>query len=170
MNEIDKLLNDYFEGLTSIEEEKRLKQYFESDRVKPEHQMYKTLFAAFSQEREWTSPPARLPRESKRKPFNLKLWIPLSGAVAACGLLLFFTTPFSRFQKPDYVVIVNGRHITNAREARCYADRMFFEAEKEMKESFRSVIRARQITQNMDADKIFEGVHKSITDRQTQEK
>ncbi|MBS9766921.1 MAG: hypothetical protein KGV44_05210 [Flavobacteriaceae bacterium] len=47
-----KLLDRYFEGMTSTEEEKQLKHYFSSNNVADEFQKYQPLFSFFKEEKE----------------------------------------------------------------------------------------------------------------------
>lgn len=47
-NQINELLDKYFEGETSITEERTLKSYFNSDEVTPEHLPYSDLFNYYS--------------------------------------------------------------------------------------------------------------------------
>ncbi|WP_235295793.1 hypothetical protein [Portibacter marinus] len=47
---ISKLLERYFEGETSLEEERSLKAYFACDEVAEEHQIYKDLFSFYAEE------------------------------------------------------------------------------------------------------------------------
>lgn len=47
-NQIDSYLEKYFEGKTSIEEERALKAYFNSDFVEEEHKQFQNLFTYFS--------------------------------------------------------------------------------------------------------------------------
>ena len=47
---IDLVLEKYFEGETSIEEERRLKSYFASGEVSEDHKVYNDLFSCFEEE------------------------------------------------------------------------------------------------------------------------
>lgn len=53
---IDQLLNKYFEGLTSLEEETVLQNYFASDQVDAAHAPYKALFLYFKQAQQTGNP------------------------------------------------------------------------------------------------------------------
>ncbi|MGJ8685185.1 MAG: hypothetical protein ACSHWW_11205 [Nonlabens sp.] len=46
------LLNKYWEGQTSLEEEQQLKDYFNSNEVAPEHEVYRSIFNTFELENE----------------------------------------------------------------------------------------------------------------------
>ena len=48
LNNIEQLLEKYFEGETSIDEEQALKDYFNSENVAPHLEMHKPLFGYFS--------------------------------------------------------------------------------------------------------------------------
>ena len=48
-NNIEQLLENYFEGTTTIYEEKQLKDYFSSDNVAPHLQQYQAMFGYFTQ-------------------------------------------------------------------------------------------------------------------------
>ncbi len=79
---IEKLLDKYFEGETSINEEATLKAYFEKPNI-PEHFMqYKAMFAYFAQNK----------AESSKKPIQVnskkQTWYGKSIAIAAVFLLL----------------------------------------------------------------------------------
>jgi len=53
---IDNILNKYFEGLTSLEEEQILRQYFTSENIAVAHEPYKTLFQYFENDKTVTNP------------------------------------------------------------------------------------------------------------------
>ena len=51
---IEQLLNKYWDGTTSLEEETKLKMYFNSDQVVPEHAEIKALFQFIGEEQKIT--------------------------------------------------------------------------------------------------------------------
>jgi hypothetical protein len=51
-NKINALLEKYFEGTTSLEEEQTLKNYFQQDDIAPELKAYKGLFQYFTAEQD----------------------------------------------------------------------------------------------------------------------
>lgn len=78
---IEKLLNKYFEGNTSVKEEEILKKYFSSKQIAPHLEEYQPLFNYFTiSKREALSKPIQL--KSHRRNWN---WI----GIAASLLLLF---------------------------------------------------------------------------------
>ena len=82
LNNIEKLLEKYENGETSIKEEQQLKSYFSQETVPPHLEMYKPLFAYFLQneQEQFTKD---VPLKSKFS-FNYK-WI----SVAAVAVLMF---------------------------------------------------------------------------------
>ncbi|PID67935.1 MAG: hypothetical protein CR968_04180 [Flavobacteriia bacterium] len=78
---IDKLLERYFEGQTTLQEEALLNEYFRSDSVASHHEQYRALFQYFSNER--TQSNALQPRLKSNR--TKRFWF--SGIAA--GLLLF---------------------------------------------------------------------------------
>lgn len=47
---MNELLNKYWEGQTSLEEEQKLREYFNSNQVAPEHEVYRSVFNTFELE------------------------------------------------------------------------------------------------------------------------
>ena len=120
MYTIEELLERYFEGLTSGEEEVALRRFFTSDDVPEQLAMYQPLFAYFESEIEaaradlpsvQTKPPkaARAHLQSVRN-----RWISSIAASAAILIgITFFATRQSRCPESGNYVIINGR---------CYTD------------------------------------------------
>jgi hypothetical protein len=79
---INSLLDKYFEGGTTLDEDKILKRYFKNGKVAPEHLDVKPLFDFFEAE---SSKPETVNRHSRNY-----LWIAL--LAAACALTLFILT------------------------------------------------------------------------------
>jgi hypothetical protein len=90
-NNIDNILNSYFEGSALPEEERQLKEYFRSNTVLPEHEVYKPLFAAFDRERQIAAPQFEVPASKKSKPRLSKvLWSAVAGAAAIYTLYVVY--------------------------------------------------------------------------------
>ena len=82
-NNIDKLLDKYFEGETSIAEENALKEYFAKKEV-PEHlKQYQAMFAYFAQNKKETAP-----QNIQVKPVKKTWYMQWAAKVAVVLLLL----------------------------------------------------------------------------------
>ncbi|WP_103072239.1 hypothetical protein [Aquimarina sediminis] len=91
LSNIEKLLEKYFEGETTISEEKELKVYFTRETVPAHLERYKSLFEYFSEESTITAT-RDLKLETKRKP--RLAWIGVAASVALiAGIFLTRTTP-----------------------------------------------------------------------------
>lgn len=130
MKNIEALLEKYFEGETSAEEEKTLRQFFSSREV-PEHlRMYTPLFAYFDEEiRKAEGTKVVMPQ--RRIIFR---WV--SGIAAAVLVLLgigqIYFFPGRAYCADNYVVI-NGRCYTDIHKIREHA----FHALQEVSDSDR---------------------------------
>lgn len=124
---IERLLDKYFEGETTAEEERRLRAFFASEEV-PEHlAVYKPFFGYFDEEiakkdtgkeEEATQISLVLPPQKR------KLWYWMAGA-AACMLILLslgriYVFPQTIYCGDNYVVI-NGRCYTDREKVREHA-------------------------------------------------
>ena len=106
LNNIEKLLQKYDKGETSLKEEQQLKHYFLQETVAPHLEIYKPMFAYFlvNQQEQFTK---HLPLKT-RKLFNYK-WISVA-AVAILMLGFYFKTSivssyeeytYGTFNKPE---------------------------------------------------------------------
>ncbi len=99
LNSIEKLLEKYENGETSLKEEQQLKNYFSQETVAPHLEMYKPMFDYFSvnKQEQFTKD---LPLKTK-KVFNYK-WIAVA-AVAVLTLGYYFKTPvISSYEEYTY--------------------------------------------------------------------
>ncbi|MCC8134709.1 MAG: hypothetical protein LIP04_14905 [Tannerellaceae bacterium] len=121
---IDDLLNKYFEGKTSSEEERVLRTYFSSSGV-PEHlSAYQPLFAYFDEEIEKKEREERGVRPAAGLLTRRKVLYVLSGVVAVflllAGLRIFLAEADPCLCEGNYVVI-NGRCYTDPDKIREFA-------------------------------------------------
>jgi len=95
LNNIEKLLEKYENGETSLKEEQALKSYFSKENVAPHLEHYKPMFAYFlgNQQEQFTKD---LPLKTKKK-FDLK-WIAVA-AVAVIMLGVYFAPPINDCQE-----------------------------------------------------------------------
>ena len=120
MYTIEELLERYFEGLTSGEEEVALRRFFADGSV-PEHlAIYKPLFAYFDSEIE-KAKATTISQQFVRTDLHevRKRWII---SIAACAAILigvtFFATRQGRCPESGDYVIINGRCYTDAQTIR----------------------------------------------------
>jgi hypothetical protein len=110
MENINQLLDKYFAGETTLEQENLLKKYFTSGEIHKDHLAYKPLFDVFEAEAKVTFPKTKK-KQSQHKRFHLRTFLYTSSGVAAAILLAFWL-----FGSPamlgDYA-IVNGTRIND---------------------------------------------------------
>jgi hypothetical protein len=102
---VTKLLDKYFEGNTSVEEEQLIKEYFLQNNVSPSLRQYKSMFNAFSNEAKVTyDKELTLPQTAKVVPLRTEgkstiismKWIKVASAAAFIGVAgYFFTTNYN---------------------------------------------------------------------------
>lgn len=116
MKDIEKLLDKYFEGETTCEEERELRRFFIKGLV-PEHlQMYHPMFAFFEAEHaENVRTSVSIQPEKKKKTFRHYLTYTL-GTVAATLLLVMGVSGIYRHYSPTSAsyVIIDGKQYTDA--------------------------------------------------------
>lgn len=165
MNNIDNILNNYFEGSTTPDEEKRLKEYFRSSNVLPQHELYKPLFAALDREKQIVAPKFIIPTErGNLKQFSMqKKWIS-AACIAASIILVLFLFPFNRnnSSEDEYLVYINGRAISNPEKAQEYAEKMVAQANEIIRTSYEPFVEANMIQEELDADKIFDNLSQKV--------
>jgi len=112
MDKIKELIDKYFEGLTSTDEEATLRRFFTSENIPDELRMYQPLFIYFENAIKETET-NKLRKFQTRK--NRTLWIT---SAAACIVLLIGMFHFSTVQKGcpagSNYVIIDGRCYTDA--------------------------------------------------------
>lgn len=107
MEDIDKLLEKYFEGNTSLEEESMLRNYFRQSDIDESHRVYAPLFNFFSSERKEAA------IEKKKRKIPLYVWL----SVAASILLLICVKSFyhdpSDNDTAKTLVYIDGKKVTD---------------------------------------------------------
>lgn len=125
MMKIDELLNRYFEGETSCEEERELRRYFTEGDVREDLAVYRPLFACIDEEakahrraQEAEAVANMHPRSNgRRRTLRLyRLW----GGIAAGVLLLIGIANLGQrlWATPTDYVIIDGKRYTDARVIR----------------------------------------------------
>lgn len=138
-NMIEELLEKYFEGETSAEEEKFIRKYFSSGVVAEHLLSYQPLFAYFDEEIAGMENTMEKPVKTDRK----RIIYLFSGIAAAILLLLgigqVFFFPGNRFCSGNYVVI-NGRCYTDIHTIKEYARNALEEVSSTSDEVFPFII------------------------------
>ncbi|WP_445736883.1 hypothetical protein [Mariniflexile sp.] len=115
LNSIEKLLEKYENGETSLHEEQQLKNYFSQETVAPHLEMYKPMFAYFvvNQQEQFTKDlPLNPDGYRDKKVFTYK-WMAVA-AVAVLMLGYYFKTPaVSSYQEYAYGTYDNPEDALN---------------------------------------------------------
>lgn len=96
MADMNELLEKYFKGETSLQEENLLKLYFRSGQVKAGHEIYRSMFDAFEEESQVVMPaPKRKVIDLKQPKLKRIGWqsISISGIAAIVLLAFWFSAP-----------------------------------------------------------------------------
>jgi hypothetical protein len=107
MKHIDDLLEKYFDGLTTLEEEKALRSYFNSDGIADRHIDYIPVFVFFNQD--------YAPVQRKKNPKSL--YLKLAAIAAAIAVIISFSVSYLMNEKSDNtfktVVYVDGKKMSD---------------------------------------------------------
>lgn len=106
MDNINDILNRYFEGESSIEEEKLLCQYFRNDDVRTEHKAYSAIFQYIEREKSVNN---------IVNSTNTKRIIPFLLGIVACAAILLGLFIINTLQEGNLksVVYVDGKKINS---------------------------------------------------------
>ncbi|WP_320054834.1 hypothetical protein [uncultured Acetobacteroides sp.] len=84
MERLEELLNRYFEGETSLEEERELRELFRSTQIVPSQwECYRDIFGYFDSERAIVSDRSTSPLPTRRRARKIT-WLSTAAAAAAC--------------------------------------------------------------------------------------
>ena len=106
MNEqkIQELLRRYFEGATTLDEERELQRYFAGNDIAGSLEAYRPMFAYFAEER------AVQPPKPKAVVRNIRLSLSILTGIAA-SLAILFLVGLPQNQPEMYVYIVDGQRV-----------------------------------------------------------
>ena len=138
---IEELLNKYFEGETTNEEEKELRRFFTQGMVPKHLEIYRPMFAFFEAEVQSVLPETK-PTIAKRKvPFRKHLLYTLSGIAAGIVLIIGIVGIHKHLNAmPESYVIIDGK---------CYTD------ENVVREQAMAAFRNVSYTQDEILDNLF---------------
>ncbi len=111
---IDELLDKYFEGGTSCEEEREIRRFFAQEEVPGHLEMYRPLFAYLAQEIKAGQETSRkiVPPERKK---HIRLFRTLGSIAAGVLLLAGIAQIVSVSYSPENYVIIDGKRYTDER-------------------------------------------------------
>ena len=147
MERINKLLDNYFKGETTLAEEAELKQYFATGTIAPEHKPYSALFQAFGQElqQEYAVPVTKvLPMQTTGR----RTWVKAlfySGIAASLVLAVWIQRPR---QEADYAII-RGRRIDNPEYAQRYAEKKLNDVNEMIQHRLKPLRDAEELKENL---------------------
>lgn len=136
-DKIDKLIERYFEGETTADEERQLRAFFASDTVPDRLNVYRPMFTYFDEEIR-KAQPLKMKMNKVRQTKRRWLYI-VSGAAAAVLLVLTLNRilyPTDPCYCSDNYVVINGRCYTDIHTVRAMAAESLHEVATPVDEYF----------------------------------
>lgn len=116
METINELIEKYFRGETSLDEERMLKEYFASDDVSDENKYLIPVFKSFEEESK-VKMPVRQQKKAKTIKMSFVRWISVAGIAASVVLAV---TIFKSQEQPKNFAVMYGQRI----EDEAYAQKL----------------------------------------------
>lgn len=113
---IDELLNRYFDGDTTCEEEREIKRFFREENIPEEFEVYRPIFAFIEEETKQHSKPAEEENESFKR--GRRYFIHTLSSIAAGLLIILSIAGIKHIHQPDNYVIIDGYKSTDIQLAR----------------------------------------------------
>lgn len=130
-NDINSIIERYFDGVSSQEDEQTLVRYFDQQReLSEEHRVAKVMFESFALLHKATMPDRSITERSKSYiTIRWRAFGRVASAVAViCGIALLATLALTKQQQPtttdDLICYVDGVRIEDQMVARAEADRI----------------------------------------------
>ena len=120
MERTDELMDKFFSATTTLDEERELKEYFLSGKVRPEHKPYISLFLAFDNEKA-TVCTGKILMPEVRKVARKSLWLTVGGVSAVAASFIIAVTLFYPKEDTNYAVI-HGKRIEQKEFVKKYAE------------------------------------------------
>jgi hypothetical protein len=138
--DIRKLIDKYYSGKTSLEEEEWLRKSLSYEEIKHDENHIKQIFDAFEEEKTETTPMSAKtfsPLKDKSQRFTLyhKKWIYITSGIAACLLIVFGTFFYQYKQKNTAYVMIDGVRINDEKLAIEYVNNQFSEISSKIDKS-----------------------------------
>lgn len=107
MKDIDEIIERYFDGETSLEEEKLLRDYFLRQNIDERHKIYAPMFNFFTEERKDVT------IVKKNRKISLYTWIGVAASILLLiGVRTFYYAPFENGNTKS-IVYIDGKKITD---------------------------------------------------------
>lgn len=110
MKNIDEILERYFEGETSLEEEQVLRDYFSQPNINEEHKIYAPMFEFFIQEQESGIEEIT---ENKGKKRHLSVWISIAASIVLLVGAYFTLSSPLKGNGNQSIVYIDGKKSTD---------------------------------------------------------
>jgi hypothetical protein len=123
------LIEKYYQGETSLDEEAEMRVAFSSDEIKKEEPCTQLIFNAFVEEKNVRAPSSAKIFSPKSTKF-LKKWAYLSSGAVACFLIVVSLFFYKYMQANNAYVIINGVRINDEKLALQYIKESFEEEER----------------------------------------
>jgi len=125
-----KLIEKYYKGETSLDEENRLRDTIDSKDAKSSDQYCRLMFDAFSKEKDEAVPSSVksftiLNHKYQKIAFYRKRWIYIASGIAACFIVVFSMFLYLFKQENNAYVIINGVRINDEKLAIQYINNSF---------------------------------------------
>jgi|GEM_PF-3189098 len=120
MERTDELMEKFFAGTSTLEEEQELKEYFLSGNIRAEHEPYRPLFMAFDSEKTAVCSGKILIPEVKKN-HHRSLWLTVGGISAVAASLIIAVMLFFPKEETNYAVI-HGKRIEQKEFVQKYAE------------------------------------------------
>ena len=125
---IDDLLNRYFDGNTTCEEEREIKRFFREEEVPSELEVYRPLFAFFEEEAKQSFIHSECIKEEVKEAKAVRpkrYFIYTLGSIAAGLLIILSIAGIKQINQSANYVIIDGYKSTNIQLAREQAQAAF---------------------------------------------
>jgi hypothetical protein len=123
------LIEKYYNGETSLDEEAELRKTFSSEKIKNDDPYTQLMYNTFAEEKNEKAPSAAKIFSPKSKRF-LKKWAYFSSGAAACFLIVVSLLFYKYTQANNAYVIINGVRINDENLALQYIKESFEEEER----------------------------------------
>jgi len=154
MKNTKQLLEKYYEGKTSIDEEKELKELLSSKENSAEEVCTKLMFNAFAEEKTAIAPShtklfSPTTKNSTKYSFYNKKWISIVGGAVACVAIIFGLFFYKNTKANNAYVIINGVRINDEKLAQQYIKESFDEEKRIAEIAFAQLKEMEQIEKEL---------------------